>query len=263
MNDVPETIGPFQIIRKLGKDDLIETFEGFGKSPPHSRVVVRRLKPEERDREVYGGMFRHNLQKLARLCHPNIFTVEYHDPEAFFTRPSFTSQSLDEILKQGPLSLEQSLRITRDLGSALAHAHELGIIHGDLFSSCCFVTEDGRGMLKNFKAYFGPPGWPLIPRKSFFQSPESFQRHAIDVRTDVYWLGSLLWEMLVGRSAYCGANSWETTELKLMKPPPSVKEENPALPVDLDTILKQAMALKPDHRFQTVSNFLEALEAIP
>jgi serine/threonine protein kinase len=264
MHDVPESIGPFEIIRKLGTNGWIETFEAFGKSPPHSRFVVRRLIPAMRDWPEGVEMFRRKIGKLARLCHPNIFPVDFHDPDALFYATEFyKGQSLDELLQYGALPRERALSVIRDLGAALTHAHELGILHGELSPACCFLTADGRAMLKNFNEYVAPKDVVMIPRNPVYLTPETVKGGEIDARSDIYCLGSLLWHLLCGRSAYRYEKQLEVLKQKMIAPPPSPRTENPAVPLYLDAVIRRAMATDPDQRFQTIPDFLQAIETIP
>lgn len=264
MHDIPESIGPFEIIRKLGSNGWLDTFEAFGKLPPHSRYVVRRMIPAMRDWPEGVEMFRRKIGKLARLGHPNIFPVDYHDPDNFLYATEFLKgQSLDEALQYGPLAIEMSLAAARDLGAALAHVHERGLLHGELSPACCFLTEDGRGMLKNFNDFVAPSDVAMIPRNPVYLTPEAIKGQAIDARSDVYCLAALLWQMICGRAAYRYETQLEVVKQKILEPPPSPRVENPAVPLYLDAVIRRAMATDPDRRFQNIADFLGAIETTP
>jgi serine/threonine protein kinase len=264
MHDVPESIGPFKIVRKLGTNGWLETFEAFAKSPPHSRFVVRRLIPTMRDWPEGVEMFRRKVGKLARLCHPNIFTVDFHDPDAFFYATDFLKgQSLDEVLQSGSLGQETALSVTRDIGAALAHSHSHGILHGELSPACCFLTENCRGMLKNFNDFVAPKDVVMIPRNPIYLPPETIKGLEMDARADVYCLAGLLWQLLCGRSAYRYENQLEVLKQKMIAPPPSPRQENSAVPLYLDAVIRRAMATDPDRRFQNIADFLGAIETTP
>ena len=223
--------------------------------------------------------FAREAQRAAGLRHSNIVATldyDYDDERGLYYIVSEFIQGTDlkKLLKatDGPLTMEQALHYLSQVASALQHAHDRNIVHRDIKPANVLIDErDDRAVLCDFglarmiegehmevtSAQGGMPGTPA------YMSPEQCLGQELDHRSDIYSLGMVAYEMLVGRNAFRGAHDTsESIKYKhVNEPPPPPRDLNPDLSRSAEAALLRALAKDPDWRFQSTSGFVSALEA--
>ncbi|HEY9787373.1 MAG TPA: serine/threonine-protein kinase [Candidatus Obscuribacterales bacterium] len=219
--------------------------------------------------------FQLEAKAAGNLDHPNIVRVfdcdSTDDGHVFLVMDLLTGTSLaEEIRMRGPLSPERALNIFRQICAGLRHAHENGIIHRDLKPSNIMLGFDkGRkesakivdfGIAKLLPAHgtMGGGGQNLTQTGDIFgsplyMSPEQCAGKELDVRSDIYSLGCVLYETLVGQPPFSGANPLETMYMHTNSPPPSVvsSSRGGAFYKRLDAIIQTCLQKDPDHRYRS------------
>lgn len=226
--------------------------------------------------------FLREIRIAARLTHPQVVPV--HDsgevtlpgstdgrPLLYYVMPYLEGESLRErIDREGPLPVEEAIRITRSVASALDYAWRQSVLHRDvkpenimLHEGQALVTDFGVAVaLREANSDGGSTTAPgLAVGTPFYMSPEQAAgERQLDGRSDLYALGCLAFEMLTGHPPFTGpARSVMTRHI--VEPPPSVRAERPDAPVSLERAILRALSKEPSDRFSSCSEFAAAMSA--
>jgi serine/threonine-protein kinase len=233
-------------------------------------VAVKVLRPEV-SQAVGPERFLREIEIVAALSHPHILPL-YDSGDAdghlYYVMPYVEGGTLrDLMVRERRVPVEETLRLAHQVAGALAHAHRHNIVHRDIKPENVLLTE-GNALVTDFgigKAVcdvceddhitvagttIGTPA---------YMSPEQSLGEDVDARTDVYSLACLLYEMLTGRPPFQGSTAQATLVLHAVQEIPSARGQVPELPQYLDEALQRAMAKSPDDRYQTVTEFVQAL----
>lgn len=222
-----------------------------------------------------GGQerFAREVKSLARLRHPNVITIRSDgqvNGHPYFVMPWIESLTLDEYVKLAPLSLNQRVDLVSKICDAVAHAHRRGVMHLDLKPTNVRVDANGEPVVMDFglaKLTEGdladPPGAPLVVAGTpLYMAPEQLEnRDDLDARADVYSLGLLLYEVLLGRRAK-GAELTQSQRPSLnaaWEVPPPPRTVDPKVPSELEAITLRAIEVNRDRRYQTAWALYEDL----
>ncbi len=236
----------------------------------HRKVAVKVLRPELA--AALGlDRFLREIQIAATLNHPHILAL-YDSGEAdgflFYVMPYIKGKSLRQKLKrEKQLSIDEALRITRQVASALDHAHVQGLIHRDIKPENILLHE-GEAMVADFGialAVSAAAGERLTETGVLVGTPEYMSpeqatgERALDARSDVYSLGCVLYEMLAGEPPYTGPTAQALIAKRLVDPVPGVRRVRAAVPAGVEQALMKALARVPADRFASAVAFAEAL----
>ncbi len=236
------------------------------------RVAIKVLRPELAQ-ALGADRFLREIEMVAQLTHPNILPL--HDSGdagehlLYYVMPYVEGRSLrDRITRERQLPLDDALRIAREVADALAHAHAQGIIHRDIkpenillqaghavvtdFGIARAVDAAGADRLTNTGLAIGTPA---------YMSPEQGAgERDVDSRTDVYSLGTILFEMLAGDPPYTGATAQAILARKAVDPVPRLRVVRETIPGDVEAIVNKALAKAPADRFATAAQLGEAIQ---
>jgi serine/threonine protein kinase len=239
------SIGPYRIIERLGEGGMGEVYLAEQEQPVRRRVAIKTIKLGMDTREVLGR-FETERQALALMSHPSIARVldagSTPDGRPYFVMDLVTGPSITEYCDRHRLSIDARLSLFLEVAAAVQHAHLRGIVHRDLKPSNVLVEEaDGRPVPKIID--FGiakAVGEEAIERTLLTQqghllgtpaymSPEQagLGSGGIDARTDVYSLGVILYELLVGTPPLDPASLKQSAHEEMRR---RIREEEPALP---------------------------------
>ncbi len=222
--------------------------------------------------------FQREARVLAALNHPNIVTI-YSVEEAeglhFLTMELVEGQTLDRLIPNGGLPIEQITEIAGALADALAAAHERGIIHRDLKPANVMVTVDGRvkvldfGLAKETRTTLEDATQTcantqdgVVMGTPVYMSPEQLSGRPLDHRTDIFSRGVVLHEMVTGERPFSGASSAELISAILRDTPPLLTEVRSDLPGDLARIVRRCLEKDPRNRFQTAREIADESRAL-
>ncbi|MGH2547816.1 MAG: serine/threonine protein kinase [Thermomicrobiales bacterium] len=232
-------------------------------------VALKTLRLEYRRDPDTRARFRREVRTLAFLTHPNVVKIFdlYEDDEAPWAIMEFIDGvSLKEIVRaQGRLSLEDTSSVLDQIAGALQHLHEQGLVHLDVKPQNVIVQADGLAKLIDF-GLAQPAHTPqeLIGGSTFgtvsYLAPEQASGEPVDVHTDVYALGCVVYEMLTGRAPFDGEDGeirHDTVRAHLQDDPlpPSSIEPRGTLPPSIDPIVLGALAKRPNDRYRDTVTF--------
>lgn len=234
------------------------------------REVALKVLPSElvsgEDAE-FAERFKREAQAIGRLDHPGILPVfDYGEADGYLylVMPYARGGNLRSRVRKAPLSRPEVFHIFENIVAGAAHAHSHGIIHRDLKPANILLHEDGRayigdfGIAKTMDNSTAMTQAGLILGSPSYMAPEQFMGWA-DYRSDLYSLGLILFFMLTGRKLYSGRLPFEIGSRHLNDPIPL---PDPQVPPDLEPFLRKALAKKPQDRFQSAQEMLQAFIAL-
>ncbi len=245
MSLAPDTLlNAYRILGLLGKGGMGEVYRARD-TKLKREVAIKVLLPSLADDEERLARLEREAQLLASLNHPNIASIyglEEDDGRLFLVLELVEGPTLAERIQEGPIPLEEALRIARQMAEALAEAHEKGIIHRDLMPANVKLTPEGQVKVLDFglaKAFSGDTteagasselsqsptlsrqatAGGLILGTAAYMSPEQAKGKAVDRRTDVWAFGVVLYEMLTGKRLFDGEDVSDTLAAVLRSEP--------------------------------------------
>jgi serine/threonine-protein kinase len=242
-------------------------------------VAIKFIAPDKAADPSARRRLVREARAAAALEHPNICGV-YEvivEPDG---RPCIVMQyiegdTLAEVLRRGPLDVRFALRLASDLASALAAAHRIGIIHGDVKPQNVMITPERRAKLLDFGlarhhqlslanagsattvTELSRPG--IIVGTPAYMSPEQVQQRPADGRSDLFSLGALLYECFTGTRAFKGTTPIDLASQVLHHQPPDVSTLRLELTPQHDELCRRLLAKDPDDRFQSAEELAGAL----
>ena len=286
-------LGPYEILGPLGAGGMGEVYRA--RDARLQRDVAVKVLPAasvadpERLRR-----FDQEVRATGQLNHPNILAVYdagTHEGAPYIVEELLEGETLRARLAGSPLPVRKVLDYARQIAHGLAAAHQKGIVHRDLKPENLFVTTDGRLKILDFGlARWTHPegaahgvrvvgggdagaGLTALPTETGtaagvilgtvgYMSPEQVRGQSADQRSDIFTLGSILYEMLTGRPAFSGPSSVETMSAILKEDPPEISRSQHDLPPGLERIVQHCLEKSPDERFQSARDLGFQLEAL-
>ena len=238
----------------LGRDVAIKILPSIYSSDPER---LRRF-----EQEAYAA---------GQLNHPNVLTIYGIGSEAgapYLVTELLEGETLQDRLRDGPLSQRKALEYAAEIARGLAAAHGKGIVHRDLKPANLFVTADGRVKILDFGlAKLASPGDELgagvrsasglILGTVGYMSPEQARGQAADHRTDIFALGAILYEMLSGARAFTGDSPIEVMNAIVKADPPPLAGVSPAV----DRVVRHCLEKQPSERFESARDLAFHLDA--
>jgi serine/threonine-protein kinase len=271
MAETIETLGKYEIKRTLGKGAMGTVYEGWDPIIAR-RVAIKTVRiPDTHDdpeTEEALARFRREAQAAGRLTHPNIVGVfDYGETGdiAYIVMEYVDGPSVKSLVdKQERFAIADTMRIMTDLLNGLQFSHARGVVHRDIKPANVMLTTDGQSKIADF-------GIARIESSSMTQagtvlgtpaymSPEQFMGQVVDARTDIYSSGVLLYQLLTGERPFEGGMS-AIMHKALNTDPPLPSQITVTCPPAFDGVVRKAMAKRPEARFQSATEFLEALQA--
>ena len=261
--------GRYEISSKLGEGGMGEVYAA--RDPELDRPVAIKLLPREFTNDAdRRSRFRQEARVVSALNHPNIITiyeVGENEEGSFLATEFVEGVTLRELLKQERPSLTKTLRIVEQAANALAAAHEAGIVHRDVKPENIMVRQDSIVKVLDFglaktKAPLGDlegeetnktvPG--TVMGSARYMSPEQARGLEIDERTDIWSLGVVLYEMLIGSAPFDGETTADTIASVVYKEPAPLSDLLPSVPAELNRIARKALQKDRDERYQNVKD---------
>ena len=270
--------GRFRIIRLLGRGGMGEVYCARDTRLERD-VAIKLLSPELSDDRVYRQRFENEARAASALNHAGVCTIhevgEAEDARPFIAMELVEGTPLDERLKEGPLSLRETLDVAVQVADALDAAHAKGIVHRDIKPANISISERGRVKVLDFGLAKKIPGEAHSDPESSTQvltqpgqilgtpsymSPEQALAKPVDPRSDVFSLGAVLYEMTTGRLPFPGANFGETIQKLVNDPPEALARFNYDVSPELERIVRKCLEKDPDRRYQSARELQVDLE---
>jgi len=266
-------LGRYDLVRVLGKGAMGIVYEGRDPNLER-RVAIKTVKVENLSEEAaseYEARFRTEARSAARLQHPNIVSVYDSDRDgdmAYLVMEYIQGDDLKHHLDKGVrYSLEQSLKMIRDLLSALDYAHKQGIVHRDIKPANLLIEPGGRVKLTDFGvARMQDSGEATRTQGSMvgtlkYMSPEQVQGQKIDSRADLFSVGVVLYQLLTDKRPFDGDNDFSIIHQIIGHTPAPPSSFNARLPSAIDAVVARALAKDREQRFATARDFASALQS--
>jgi eukaryotic-like serine/threonine-protein kinase len=262
---VPERLGRYRILHQLGEGGMGVVYAAVDEELGRP-VALKTIRDTTRD-PASRERFRREARAAASVNHPNIchvYEIGEDDAQLFIAMERLEGESLAERLRRGPIDLPHAVDIVLTVLRALEPLHGRGLVHRDLKPSNIFVSEHGiklldfglarhattvESTLTMSGSMVGTPG---------YMSPEQIEGQPIDARTDIFSVGAILYELLVGRPAFTGRTMFEVLNATLNDAPPALGGS--AAIAAVDRVVRRALARRPDDRFTTVWEMAHALQ---
>ena len=241
-------------------------------------VAIKVLRPSLAADEKIVARFSREARAASRISHPNALTVtDFGEDEngiVFLVMEFLSGRTLKQLIRdEGPLPLTRVVEIVRQVGDALNAAHAQGVVHRDLKSDNIMLVDTMAGdhakVLDFGIAKINEPEGTrdteltapnLVIGTPQYMSPEQCSQNSeIDARSDIYSLGVILYEMLVGHVPFTADSPTMVMMKHLQEPVPSVLEERSDLPASIGRVIARAMAKLPVNRYQTIAELVEDL----
>ena len=243
-------LGPYQLVAPIGAGGMGEVWKAHDTRLDRFVAIKRLLSPSNPRFEI-------EARAIAALNHPHICQIHDVGPD-YLVLEYVNGRPL-----RGPLAADAAVRLARQVADALEAAHAKGILHRDLKPSNVLVTEDGTVKLLDFGVAKLTSTDPDTTRTedgtvvgtAAYMSPEQAQGQPIDVRSEVFSFGAVLYELLAGRRAFEGASTAAVLSAVLRDEPPPL-----AVPTGLDALVRRCLQKDPKRRFPTMGAVQAALD---
>ena len=262
--------GRYTIERELGRGGMATVYRA--QDLKHDRPVALKLLHSELAATLGPERFLREIKLVARLQHPHVLSV--HDSgetagQLWFTMPFIEGESLRARLnREKQLPVEEVVRIGCEAAEALDYAHRHGVVHRDIKPDNILLSE-GHALVADFgigrALGVGPPGDQLtdsgvvIGTPAYMAPEQAMGETTVDGRSDIYSLGIVLYEMLVGEPPFTGPTAQLILAKRLTGEVPRLRRLRPAVPEPVEEAVLKALAPTPADRFQTAAEFSRAL----
>jgi len=276
---VGELIGHYRVESLLGVGGMGEVY--LARDERLGRKVALKLLPEHMTaNEAQLSRFKTEARAASALNHPNILTVYEIGTEAnrqFIATEFIEGATLRALLARGRMNLHEALEIAVQVASALAAAHETGVVHRDIKPENIMLRPDGYAKVLDFgiaklteqqpasdshdvgttTVLQTRPG--LVLGTGHYMSPEQTRGQMVDARSDIWSLGVVIYEMVGGAPPFLGETPSDCIASILKTEPPPLSGVLPDVPVKLQSIVQKALRKDADERYQTIKEMLADL----
>jgi len=272
--DLPARIGHYALERKLGEGGMGVVYAA--RDERLERTVALKTMSSLASDETARKRFWREARAAARVNHPNVcqlYEIGEEGGELFIAMELLEGEALAERLRRGALSVAEAVPIGLGVLAALSALHAQGIVHRDLKPSNAFLTPHGVKLLDFGLARRSDPELAraldsvtdltrtgMLVGTPRYMAPEQVTGEAIDVRSDLFAVGAMLFEMLAGRPAFGGRNVVEILHATLYEQPPALTG-SPAVAA-ADRVIRRALAKRPAERPASADAMAEELRAV-
>ena len=277
-----QNIAHYKIVRKLGGGGMGVVYQA--EDTKLGRLVALKFLPIETDQDSSAlTRFLREARAASALNHPGICTIyaiEEYEGRTFIAMELLDGEGLDTTLAKGSMPVGRTVEIGIQLADALDAAHKKGIVHRDIKPANIFVTERGTAKLLDFGLakllkdvdegnadtigdttnLLTSPG--MAVGTISFMSPEQARGEELDGRSDLFSLGTVLYQMLTGKQAFPGSTSAVVFDKILHHPPVAPVTLNPAVPPEFERILNKALEKDKDYRYQVAAEMRSDLKRL-
>ena len=274
-------LGPYQVLSPVGAGGMGEVYRA--RDTRLDRTVAIKILPTHRSFSPQAReRFEREAKAISSLSHPHIcplYDVGHQDGIDFLVMEYLEGETLAQRLRKGPLPPDQALHYAIQITDALDTAHRHGVIHRDLKPGNIMLTKTGAKLLDfglaKVQASEAAAGMTQLPTQTTpltaegtilgtlqYMAPEQLEGQEADIRTDIFALGAVLYEMATGRRAFEGKSQASLISAIMTANPPPISTLQSLAPPALDHVVRTCLAKDPDARWQTAHDVLVELKWI-
>lgn len=277
---IGQHIGHYEIVALLGGGGMGEVYLAEDTSRLERKVAIKFLHLRATANEQAQRRFIREAQAAAELDHPNICVIHEVGQQGdmdFIVMPYIEGETLATRLTRQLLEVCESLAIVTQVAEALAEAHAHRVIHRDIKPQNIMITPRGQVKVLDFglaklmptgrvdsgertQSLLSSPG--LTIGTPPYMSPQQAKGESVDVRSDLFSLGVVLYECVAGKAPFSGDTAMEICAQVINVDPPPPSRFNPRVPLELDRIILKALAKEPGRRYQSAGELLSALRTV-
>ena len=269
-------LGPYEILAPIGAGGMGEVYRA--RDPRLGRDVAIKVLPASVSKDPDRlKRFEQEARAAGVLNHPNVtavYDVGTHEGAPYVVQELLVGETLRTELAGGRFSPRKAIEHAIQMAQGLAAAHDQGIIHRDLKPENVFVTKDGRIKILDFglaklTQVDGSDSGSQIPTATEpgvvmgtlgYMSPEQINARSADARSDIFALGTILYEMLSGQRAFRGESAASTMAAILKEDPPDLSLTSKNVSPGLERLVRHCLEKNPERRFQSARDLAYDLE---
>ena len=266
MSQVSPTVfnGRYELQRRLARGGMADVFLARDRLLDRP-VAIKVLFPDLAADTAFVERFRREAQAAANLNHPNIVSIfdwGQQDDTYFIVMEFIDGRSLADLIRtQGVLDADRAAEVASEVAAALGIAHRSGVIHRDVKPGNVLITSDGQVKVADFgiATVLSDTNTDLtragtVMGTATYFSPEQAQGRSVDARSDLYSLGAVLFEMVVGQPPFKGDTPLAVAIKHVQEPPPSPRALGADIAESLEAITLKLLAKSPDNRYPTADD---------
>ena len=272
---IGENVGPYRLVEKLGKGGMATVFKAYHPSLDRY-VAIKALHPAFMEHPGFIERFEREAKVVARLEHPNIVSIydfSEHEDRPYLVLKYVRGETLKARLEKSKLTYKESRHIFRVISSALAYAHQEGVLHRDVKPSNVLLEKGGQIYLADFglariaeTSQTTLSGQMMMGTPHYISPEQAKGLGDLDSGTDIYSLGVMMYELLVGEVPFQADTPFSVIHDHIYSPLPLPLEMNPDLNEDIQRAILKALAKKRQDRYENVSAmmavFLKAFDSL-
>ena len=247
----------YEIVRSIGEGGMANVYLGYDTILDRN-VAIKVLRGDLSNDEKFVRRFQREALSASSLSHPNI--VEMYDVGEdngiyYIVMEYVEGQTLKQLLKRrGSLTLSETIDIMLQLTDGMAHAHDSYIIHRDLKPQNIMIQDDGQIKITDFGIAMALNSTQLTQTNSVMGSvhylpPEQATGKGSTIKSDIYSMGIIFYELLTGSLPFKGENAVEIALKQMKEPLPSLRDDNPSIPMSVENVILKATAKNPKNRY--------------
>ena len=257
----------YEIIKSIGEGGMANVYLGHDTILDRN-VAIKILRGDLANDEKFVRRFQREALSASSLAHPNIvemYDVGEDDGTYYIVMEYVEGKTLKQLLKKrGTLTLSEAIDIMSQLTDGMAHAHDSYIIHRDLKPQNIMIKDDGQIKITDFGIAMALNSTQLTQTNSVMGSvhylpPEQASGKGSTIKSDIYSMGIIFYELLSGSLPFRGDNAVEIALKHMREPLPSLREDNPSIPQSIENIIKKATAKNPKNRYDSARSMHEDL----
>ena len=257
----------YQIIKTLGEGGMANVYLAHDEILDRN-VAVKVLRGDLANDEKFVRRFQREALSASSLSHPNIvemYDVGEDDGGYYIVMEYVDGKTLKQVLKQrGKLSVTEVVDIMLQVTDGMAHAHDSYIIHRDIKPQNIMILPNGVIKITDFGVATALNSTQLTQTNSVmgtvhYLPPEQANGKGSTIRSDIYSMGIMMYELLTGKVPYKGESAVEIALKHLKEPIPSIRKEIPSIPQSIENIILKACAKNPKNRYSDARSMHEDL----
>ena len=258
----------YEIIKTIGEGGMANVYLA-NDTILDRKVAIKVLRGDLSNDEKFIRRFKREDLSVSNLSHPNIvevYDVGEEDGNYYIVMEYIEGKTLKQLLqKRGALTLNEVIDIMTQLTDGLAHAHEAYIIHRDIKPQNIMIEDNGLVKITDFGIAMALNSTQLTQTNSVMGSvhylpPEQANGKGSTVKSDIYSLGILMYELLTGSVPFKGDTAVEIALKHMKEKIPSIRKQNPTIPQSVENIVLKATAKNPKNRYDNVRDMYKDLQ---